>query len=158
MMFAGEKYCSESAVSRGFSALVALSMEEHRLLWLAAYARGALPIATGSAISPRMIVCSCNVISKSCLEEAAEKLAAADPTRPLTPGRIFQAIGKRPDCGTCARTIRQIIADGGHRFTCPEPLASVAEAPPTATRMIDFSEITEIEIIRETVERIIIKV
>ncbi len=105
-----------------------------------------------------MIVCSCNVISKACLETAAEKLAADDPTRPLTPGRLFQSIGKRPNCGTCARTVRQIIADGGHSFTCPEPLASVADAPPVDADMIEVTEIAEIEIITETVETIIIKI
>ncbi len=54
-------------------------------------------------------------------------LAAEDPGRPLTPGRIFRALGARPQCGTCFALIRRIVADAGLTFTCPEPLATVAE-------------------------------
>lgn len=75
-----------------------------------------------------MIVCSCNVLTKSRIRAAAEALAAEDPFRPITPGRLFRALGARPNCGTCFATIRSIIADAGLAFTCPEPLASVAEA------------------------------
>ena len=59
---------------------------------------------------------------------AAETLAADDPMRPLTPGRLFKALGARPQCGTCFSVIRAMIAEAGLTFTCPEPLASVAEA------------------------------
>lgn len=75
-----------------------------------------------------MIVCSCNVLTKSRIRAAAEVLAAEDPFRPITPGRLFRALDARPNCGTCFSTIRSIIADAGLAFTCPEPLASVAEA------------------------------
>ena len=75
-----------------------------------------------------MIVCSCNVLTGVRIRTAAEALAAEDPFRPITPGRLFRALGARPNCGTCFSTIRSIIADAGLTFTCPEPLASVAEA------------------------------
>lgn len=75
-----------------------------------------------------MIVCSCNVLAKSRILAAAQMLAAEDPFRPITPGRLFKALGARPNCGTCFATIRRVIADAGLTFTCPEPLASVAEA------------------------------
>ena len=74
-----------------------------------------------------MIVCSCNVLTRARIGAAAEALAAEDPFRPITPGRLFRALGARPNCGTCFSTIRSIIADAGLTFTCPEPLASVAE-------------------------------
>ena len=74
-----------------------------------------------------MIVCSCNVLTRARIRAAAEELAAADPTRPITPGRLFRAMGARPNCGTCFPVIRAIIAEAGLIFTCPEPLASVAE-------------------------------
>lgn len=73
-----------------------------------------------------MIVCSCSVLSKANIAATAQMLAAAEPGRPLTPGRIFRALGARPQCGTCFSLIRQIVADAGIAFTCPEPLAGEA--------------------------------
>jgi len=75
-----------------------------------------------------MIVCSCNVLARTRILAAAQALAAEDPFRPITPGRLFKALGARPNCGACFTTIRKVIADAGLTFTCPEPLASVAEA------------------------------
>ncbi|HVY19662.1 MAG TPA: hypothetical protein VHA70_06230 [Bauldia sp.] len=75
-----------------------------------------------------MIVCSCTVLTKARILAAASELAAEDPFRPITPGRIFRHVGYRPSCGTCFATVRSIIAEAGLAFTCPEPLASVAEA------------------------------
>jgi bacterioferritin-associated ferredoxin len=75
-----------------------------------------------------MIVCSCNVLAKARILTAARMLADEDPMRPITPGRLFKALGARPNCGTCFMSIRKIIAEAGLTFTCPEPLASVAEA------------------------------
>jgi bacterioferritin-associated ferredoxin len=74
-----------------------------------------------------MIVCSCNVLTEARIRAAAESLAAEDPSRPITPGRLFRRLGARPNCGTCYRTIRAIVARAGLAFTCPEPLASLAE-------------------------------
>ena len=74
-----------------------------------------------------MIVCSCSVLTKDRILAAATALAAQDPSRPVTPGRLFRALGARPQCGTCFVTVRRIVADAGIAFTCPEPLASGAE-------------------------------
>lgn len=74
-----------------------------------------------------MIVCSCNVLTEARILEAARALAAEDPTRPITPGRLFRRLGARPNCGTCFASIRTSIARAGLAFTCPEPLASAAE-------------------------------
>ena len=74
-----------------------------------------------------MIVCSCNVLTKSRILAVAAELAVADPRRPLTPGRLFRAMDARPQCGTCFSLVRSIIASAGIAFTCPEPLASRAE-------------------------------
>jgi hypothetical protein len=51
---------------------------------------------------------------------------AADPTRPVTPGRIFLALGARPNCGSCVDTIRRLLRDMGLPLTCPEPISSIA--------------------------------
>ncbi len=82
-----------------------------------------------------MIVCSCNVLTRERILAAARELAAADPDRPITPGRLFKALGARPQCGTCFTSVRAMVAGAGFSFTCPEPLASSAETdPPAAPR------------------------
>lgn len=74
-----------------------------------------------------MIICSCNVITKARILAAAAALANELPDQPVTPGRIFRVLGARPQCGTCFAMVRRIVADAGITFTCPEPLATVAE-------------------------------
>jgi bacterioferritin-associated ferredoxin len=75
-----------------------------------------------------MIVCSCNVLTKTRVIAAAEALSRKDPLRPITPGRLFRSLDARPQCGTCFAHIRRIVAREGMVFTCPEPLATVAGA------------------------------
>jgi bacterioferritin-associated ferredoxin len=89
-----------------------------------------------------MIVCSCTVLTKARILAAAAELAADDPFRPITPGRIFRHVGYRPSCGTCFATVRSIIAEAGLAFTCPEPLASVAEQAEDADG--DLVEVVEV--------------
>jgi len=74
-----------------------------------------------------MIVCSCSVLTGARIRATAEVLAAEDPARPITPARLFKALGVRPQCATCFPVIRSIVAGAGLSFTCPEPLASEAE-------------------------------
>lgn len=74
-----------------------------------------------------MIVCSCNVLTSARIRAAALVLATEDPSRPITPGRIFRHLGVRPACGTCFSSVRDLISAAGLAFTCPEPLATVAE-------------------------------
>lgn len=73
-----------------------------------------------------MILCSCNLLTKANIETAAAALVAADPTRPVTPGRVFLALGVRPQCGSCLELIRGMLRDLGLPVTCPEPLATEA--------------------------------
>jgi len=82
-----------------------------------------------------MIICSCNVITRARIVAAADQLAREFPGRPVTPGRIFRALGARPQCGTCFALIRRIVADAGMSFTCPEPLATVADQDVTAAEI-----------------------
>jgi bacterioferritin-associated ferredoxin len=77
-----------------------------------------------------MIVCSCTVLTATRILATAEALAAADRTRPVTPRRLFKALGTKPQCGICFTLMRAIVAEAGISFTCPEPLASQAEAEP----------------------------
>lgn len=83
-----------------------------------------------------MIVCSCAVLTKSRVLAAAGELARERPYRPVTAGRVFRALGARPQCGICYGPIRAIIAKAGLAFTCPEPLVSEAEDQPAADATI----------------------
>ena len=75
-----------------------------------------------------MIVCSCTVLTRARIVATAEALAAEAPLRPVTPGRLFRALGAKPQCGTCFAVMRTLVAEAGISFTCPEPLASQAES------------------------------
>ncbi len=73
-----------------------------------------------------MILCSCNVLTSTSLRAAAQALQDADPSRPVTPGRVFHAVGARPQCGSCIELVRKSLQEWGFPLTCPEPLASIA--------------------------------
>ncbi|MCH8169049.1 MAG: (2Fe-2S)-binding protein [Proteobacteria bacterium] len=63
-----------------------------------------------------MIVCSCNAISALDVERAVAWMRAADGDAVITPGTVFQALGKRPACGGCLPLFEQLIqqrAGGG---------------------------------------------
>ncbi|MCX5496319.1 (2Fe-2S)-binding protein [Kaistia dalseonensis] len=74
-----------------------------------------------------MIVCSCNILTKNRILETAERLALEGPGRPLTPARVYRALGVRAQCTICFALVRKILADSGLMVTCPEPLGSGAE-------------------------------
>ncbi|WP_417263988.1 (2Fe-2S)-binding protein [Celeribacter sp.] len=48
-----------------------------------------------------MIVCSCNAITDRDIHAAIDWMRAADPETIITPGKVYRALGKSPDCGNC---------------------------------------------------------
>jgi len=74
-----------------------------------------------------MIVCSCNVLTKTRVIAAAESLSRRDPARAVTPGRILKELGVKAQCAICFSLIRTMVAEAGVQVTCPEPLASEAQ-------------------------------
>ena len=48
-----------------------------------------------------MIVCSCAVISDHDIRNAINWMQTVDPYAVVTPGRVYRALGKSPDCGGC---------------------------------------------------------
>lgn len=48
-----------------------------------------------------MIVCSCNSITDRDIHAAINWMRASDPQTLITPGKVYHALGKRPDCGGC---------------------------------------------------------
>lgn len=79
-----------------------------------------------------MILCSCNTLATSEMRAAAERLRSETPSLPVSPGRVFHALGARPQCGTCITLIRQTLMEWGFEQTCPEPLASIADGDVTS--------------------------
>ncbi len=57
-----------------------------------------------------MIICSCNVLSD---RDVVDTLDAAGGAR--TAMQVYGCLGCAPECGRCARTIRQIIAQATDR-------------------------------------------
>ncbi len=74
-----------------------------------------------------MIVCSCNVLTKTRVIAAAETLGRDNPGRAVTPGRILKELGVKAQCAVCFSLIRTIVASAGVMITCPEPIATDAE-------------------------------
>jgi len=56
-----------------------------------------------------MIVCHCNRIDHTMIEETASRLAGDDPLRILTPVGVYKAMGLRPRCGGCLTLAANII-------------------------------------------------
>ena len=58
-----------------------------------------------------MIVCSCETISDRDIHAAIDWMRAADPETIVTPGKVYRALGKAPNCGGCMKlfvaTMRQ---------------------------------------------------
>lgn len=48
-----------------------------------------------------MIVCHCNAITDRDIRAAVDWMRAADMQTIITPGKVYRALGKRPDCGGC---------------------------------------------------------
>lgn len=52
-----------------------------------------------------MIICSCARISDKDIKSAIVWMRASDPQTVVTPGKLYRALGKRPDCGGCMRLL-----------------------------------------------------
>ena len=50
-----------------------------------------------------MIICSCERISDRDIHAAIDWMRSADPHAIITPGKIYHALGKSPDCGGCMK-------------------------------------------------------
>lgn len=63
-----------------------------------------------------MIVCSCNLISKSEIEEVINDFLDEDPWNLITPGRVYHALGKRGRCCGCFPGLTNIIIDMSEQY------------------------------------------
>ena len=48
-----------------------------------------------------MIICHCSKITDHDIDAAINWMRAADPETLITPGKIYRALGKTPNCGGC---------------------------------------------------------
>ena len=48
-----------------------------------------------------MMICHCTGISDADIHAAVDWMRAADAGTLITPGKVYRALGKRPDCGGC---------------------------------------------------------
>lgn len=48
-----------------------------------------------------MIVCHCNAITDTDIRAAVDWMRASDTDTLITPGKVYRALGKRPECGGC---------------------------------------------------------
>ena len=69
-----------------------------------------------------MIVCSCNVLSDKQVRSVVETECA-----PRRVSEVYGCLGCSPQCGRCARTIRDIMRDAGNYPIVP-PDDELAEA------------------------------
>ena len=58
-----------------------------------------------------MLICSCAVISDHDIRAAVAWMRTADPYTVVTPGKVYRALGKRPDCGGCIDHFVAAICD-----------------------------------------------
>jgi bacterioferritin-associated ferredoxin len=65
-----------------------------------------------------MIVCHCNAISDQDIRAAVTWMRAADPMTMVTPGKVYRALGKRPDCGGCLSLFIETMSECD-AFTVP---------------------------------------
>lgn len=60
-----------------------------------------------------MIVCHCMGITDRDIRAAVDWMRAADTDTVITPGKIYRALGKRADCGSCMPLFLVIMSDCG---------------------------------------------
>ena len=66
-----------------------------------------------------MIVCHCSRITDTDIRNAIEWMRAADTDTIITPGKIYRALGKRPDCGGCLPIFMGVMETTG-AFQVPD--------------------------------------
>lgn len=73
-----------------------------------------------------MIVCHCTQISDSEIYSAIDWMRASDPEVVITPGKIFHALGKSADCGSCVRLFVATMRENGN-LAVPAELRNLRE-------------------------------
>lgn len=75
-----------------------------------------------------MIVCHCLAISDGDIRSVISWMRASDPGTIVTAGKVYRALGKRPDCGGCIGLFVETMRDS------PDFPVSLSEGAPPALR------------------------
>jgi bacterioferritin-associated ferredoxin len=75
-----------------------------------------------------MIVCSCMRITDRDIQAAISWMRAADPHTLITPGKVYRALGKAPDCGGCIKLFVAEMRQSRQLPVAPEH-GAVSEVP-----------------------------
>lgn len=86
-----------------------------------------------------MIICSCQAISDQDIHAAIDWMRASDPNTIITPGKIYHALGKAPDCGGCMKLFVQkmrqnsnLSVSGAHKGAdIPDELRGLKQGAPS---------------------------
>lgn len=71
-----------------------------------------------------MILCSCAGITDREVRAAVAWMRASDPDTVVTPGKVYRALGRRPDCGGCVSLFVATMRDE-LRSTIPTELRNL---------------------------------
>jgi bacterioferritin-associated ferredoxin len=80
-----------------------------------------------------MIVCHCMNITDHEIRAAVDWMRASDGETIITPGKIYRALGKRPDCGGCLPVFLATMRNCDN-FEVPMNLRDLRRAPTEGTR------------------------
>ena len=84
---------------------------------------GTLPGGFGSGGA--MIICHCTGLTDRDIRDAIDWMRLSDPLSLVTPGRVYRALGKRPDCGGCLPLFLQEMARCESMAVAPGPRVPV---------------------------------
>ena len=94
-----------------------------------------------------MIVCSCNALS----DKTIRNCLTPGPDCPYTPAQVYRCLGCSPQCGRCARTIRDIMdatLPSVHSVCTTQcsarcPLSAAADEEAVTVSVVDTIEVVE---------------
>jgi len=75
-----------------------------------------------------MIICSCKRITDTDIHAAIDWMRASDPTTVITPGKVYHALGHKPDCGGCMKLFVASMRDNPN-LEVPPALRGLRERP-----------------------------
>jgi bacterioferritin-associated ferredoxin len=78
-----------------------------------------------------MIVCHCQNLTDNDIHAAIDWMRAADPETLITPGKVYRALGKAPDCGSCMPLFLSTMRANAN-LSIPAPLRGLRQAERTA--------------------------
>lgn len=86
-----------------------------------------------------MIVCHCCRITDRDIRHAIGWMRAADPETVITPGKLYRALGRRPECGGCMPRFLDVMRRD-QNTAVPAELLGLRDTLPGAATRADSAE------------------